>query len=86
MRGQTLGDEDTNSEGSVTESQSAGHDKIEGRMVDQESASWVNLFKDNRKLDEGFKLQPFLDDVEESWGYCLLGYFAGRFLDKTTLL
>lgn len=52
----------------------------------------MNLFKDNRKLEEGFKLQQIVDqsevitmdaldvdDVEDSRGYCLL---AGRFPGK----
>lgn len=59
----------------------------------------MNLFKDNRKLEEGFKLQQIVDqsevitmdaldvdDVEDSWGYCLLGYFAGRFPGKMASL
>lgn len=52
----------------------------------------VNLFKDNRKEDEGSKLQMIVDqldkvilevhDVEELWGYCLVGYFAKRYSGK----
>ncbi|KAL2511224.1 Uncharacterized protein Adt_16824 [Abeliophyllum distichum] len=62
-------------------------------------APWINLFKDNRAFGEGLKLQTFkidsevltleesdLDNVELSWGYCLMGYFAGRFPGKTALL
>lgn len=58
----------------------------------------VELNKGNRKLDEGFKIQSFVnqpdqiildeivvDDVEESWGYCLVGYVACRFPGKSAL-
>ena len=55
-------------------------------------APWVNLFKDNRNLGKGIKLdvvdscedllqieEDDVDDVEEAWGCCLVGQFAGRF-------
>ena len=55
-------------------------------------APWVNLFKDNRNLGGGIKLdvvdsvdeilqigEEDVDDVEEAWGCCLVGQFAGRF-------
>lgn len=55
-------------------------------------APWVKLFKDNRKIDEEFKLlniahnpsevtleENDMEDVEVSWGYYLVGYFAERF-------
>jgi len=55
-------------------------------------APWVNLFKDNRNLGTGIKLEVVdsgedmlqiddadVDDVEEAWGCCLVGQFAGRF-------
>jgi len=53
---------------------------------------WVNLFKDNRNLGKGIKLEEWdvegdlvvleeedVDVVEEVWGYCLVGLFAGKF-------
>ena len=55
-------------------------------------APWVNLFKDNRNLGQGIRLEKWdsgddmlqideedVDDIEEAWGYCLVGQFAGRF-------
>ena len=55
-------------------------------------APWVNLFKDNRNLGMGIKLDEWEDDgdlvlleeddvdvVEDAWGYCLVGLFAGKF-------
>ena len=55
-------------------------------------APWVNLFRDNRNLGKGIKLDVVVEDgdmvlieekdvdvVEESWGYCLVGQFAGKF-------
>ena len=55
-------------------------------------APWVNLFKDNRNLGKGILLEEWevegdlvkleeddVDVVEEAWGYCLVGLFAGRF-------
>jgi len=54
-------------------------------------APWVNLFKDNRNLGMGIKLDEWevdgdlvmleeddVDVVEEAWGYCLVGLFAGK--------
>ncbi|KAI3467970.1 hypothetical protein Pfo_024633 [Paulownia fortunei] len=63
-------------------------------------APWLNLFKDNRKISQGIKLSVVetiedddvilesqdLDDVEKAWGFCLVGYFAARFLNKITLV
>lgn len=55
-------------------------------MEDKINAPWVNLFKNNRNTDDCF--QPHLvkdqanvitsnaddvDNVDESWGYCLVG-------------
>jgi len=55
-------------------------------------APWVNLFKDNRNLGKGIKLNKVdsvedmlhitnedVDDVAEIWGFCLVGQFTGRF-------
>ena len=54
-------------------------------------APWANLFKDNRNLGKGIKLDEWevdgdivmleeddVDVVEETWGYCLVGLFAGK--------
>ncbi|KAL2481952.1 Uncharacterized protein Adt_21375 [Abeliophyllum distichum] len=62
-------------------------------------APWVNLFKDNRKPSQCLALEVFdnlpdeivfdhsvEDDLEMVWGYCLVGYFAGRFPGKKALL
>lgn len=61
--------------------------------------SWLNLFKDNRKVEENIKLKAFenqskevvLDELDEdniknTWGYGLVGYFVGRFSGKVALL
>ena len=53
---------------------------------------WVNLFKDNRNPGKGIMLEDrevdgdivMLDEedvdvVEEAWGFCLVGLFAGKF-------
>jgi len=55
-------------------------------------APWVNLFKDNRNMGKGIMLEAVdgdgelimieeedVDTVEEVWGYCLVGQFAGKF-------
>jgi len=78
------GDVKQNAEASVR-----GKEKSVG---DVHSAPWVNLFKDNRNLGKGMTLEAFevygdmltieeedVDVVEEAWGYCLVGQFAGRF-------
>ena len=54
-------------------------------------APWVNLFGDNRNLGAGIKLDEWevdgdlvmledndVDVVDEAWGYCLVGLFAGK--------
>ncbi|CAH9125642.1 unnamed protein product [Cuscuta epithymum] len=53
---------------------------------------WVNLFHDNRSLSHGMKLDYIepkgevvdfsnrkLPTLIEIWGFCLVGFFAGRF-------
>ena len=55
-------------------------------------APWVNLFKDNRNLGNGIKLQEVevegdlvqldeedVDEVDEAVGICLVGLFTGKF-------
>jgi len=55
-------------------------------------APWVSLFKDNRNLSKGILLEEKIvegdivsleeedvDAVEEAWGFCLVGLFAGKF-------
>lgn len=93
---QTLGNEDTSLEFSIEEPQGSVTSKP---MEDKINASWVNLFKNNRNTDDYFQLHLVkdqadvitsnaddVDDVEESWGYCLVSYFASCFPGKTTLL
>jgi len=59
---------------------------------DVHRAPWVNLFKDNRNLSKGILLEEKVVDgdivsleeddvdvVEEAWGFCLVGLFAGKF-------
>jgi len=61
-------------------------------------APWVNLFKDNRNVGIGIKLDEVdvegdlvmleeddVDEVEKSWGFCLVGHFAGRFPGVTAV-
>jgi len=64
-----------------------------GRDVgDAQKAPWVDLFRDNRNLAKGLMLEELevdgdrvllekddVDVVEEAWGFCLVGLFAGRF-------
>jgi len=53
---------------------------------------WVNLFKDNRNMGKGIKLDEWevdgdmvlleeedVDVVEDVWGFCLVGLFAGKY-------
>lgn len=58
---------------------------------DSSQRTWVNLFKDNRKLSKGIKLhqtmeqdkvligEQEMDSTENAWGCSLLGFIAGRF-------
>lgn len=71
-----------------------------GNVVAKDTkAPWVNLFKHNRKMEDNIKLkfvvnqsyEVILDvsdegNIEDKWGYGLVGYFAGRFLEKVALL
>ena len=65
---------------------------LEKEMGSGLMAPWVNLFKDNRKVDNGYKLEEVvvegdlvqLDEedvypVEEAVGICLVGLFSGKF-------
>lgn len=94
---QTLRADDTDSCSLVGETQEAQKEEIEGRKLKQSAttASWVTLFKDRKNIDERLKLhkvdgQPNkitldandVDDVEQSWGFCLVGYFIGSFPGK----
>ncbi|KAI3451254.1 hypothetical protein Pfo_007919 [Paulownia fortunei] len=63
-------------------------------------APWLDLFKDNRNVSYGIKLNAVetndadevileahdLDKVEEAWGFCFVGYFATKFPSKTALI
>ena len=61
-------------------------------MGGDQRAPWVSLFRDNRNLDMGMLLEEKevdgdlvsleaddVDVVEEAWGFCLVGLFAGKF-------
>ena len=63
-----------------------------GAVGDAQVAPWVNLFRDNRNLSKGLMLEELevegdrvllekddVDVVEEAWGFCLVGLFAGKF-------
>ncbi|XP_022878006.1 uncharacterized protein LOC111395991 [Olea europaea var. sylvestris] len=101
----TLGANDTESENSDFESNmvvSKENKTVNGAGIGDgkdNKAPWVNLFKDNRKMEDNIKLKPFHnqsdevvlgdldeDNIENSWGYGLVGYFAGRFPGKVALL
>ncbi|KAL3846281.1 hypothetical protein ACJIZ3_003684 [Penstemon smallii] len=58
--------------------------------MEKPTAPWLNMFKNNRNLGQGIKLEAIkstdevvileeedVDDVEVAWGFCLVGYFAG---------
>ncbi|KAL3839389.1 hypothetical protein ACJIZ3_023980 [Penstemon smallii] len=58
-------------------------------------APWLNMFKNNRNLGQGIKLEAIkstdevvileeedVDDVEVAGGFCLVGYFAGWLVFK----
>lgn len=94
----TLGIEDTDSENSIEKPKNGNRD-ANGDKNSAVKAPWVNLFKDNREMDVGLKLRKIenqpdelilseqdIDNVEVAWGYCLVGYFAGRFPGKIGLL
>ncbi|KAL2460932.1 DUF4283 domain-containing protein [Abeliophyllum distichum] len=97
----TLGDFDTESEGTSGNNAPAKGETLGEKLpLQKESkAPWVNLFKDNRKPKESLALRVYEnlpdrveldlddeDDLELTWGHCLIGYFAGRFPGKKALL
>ena len=92
----TLGETDTYSVSSSDVKQDAPQ-SITDREVTK--APWVDLFRKNRQTDQGFNLQTIkkqpdeiivegheMDDVVKAWGYCLVGYFAGKFPGKSALV
>lgn len=98
---QTLGEEDTSFENSNNEPLPVVQDDNHCKSDENKDAHapWINLFKDDRSPNEGFKIgsiedQPDVitleavdvDNVDDSWGYCIVGYFAGRFRGKAALL
>ncbi|KAL2474500.1 zinc ion binding [Abeliophyllum distichum] len=98
---ETLGDFDTESEGTSGKNAPAKGETLREMLpLQKESkAPWVNLFKDNRKPKESLALRVYEnlpdrveldvddeDDLELTWGHCLIGYFAGRFPGKKALL
>lgn len=91
----TLGNEDTDPDSSGEKPQDIDQNISDGKkpIESDTKAPWVNLFKDNKNIDEGFKLKMIDDqpniinvvdqevnNVEKSWGFYLKGHFAGRFL------
>lgn len=85
----------------IDEPPTAKQNVLQDEKQDQSDgkAPWVNLFEDNRSIDEGFKFcsiddrpdeivleEGDVDNVEQAWGFCLVGYFAGRFPGKAALL
>ncbi|KAI3463914.1 hypothetical protein Pfo_020577 [Paulownia fortunei] len=68
--------------------------------LETSKAPWLDLFKDNRKINQGIKLNSVeptgedeviivdqdLDKVEKAWGFCLVGYFVAKFPGKSALL
>ncbi|KAL2474505.1 Uncharacterized protein Adt_35241 [Abeliophyllum distichum] len=97
----TLGEYDTVSEGSSEKCQPVkeGNQEGDNSGANGLKAPWVSLFKDNRKPSQCLALEVFEnlpeqivfdgsveDDLEMVWGYCLVGYFAGRFPGKKALL
>lgn len=91
----TLGDVDMDLDSSVDKPQGISNLIIHSDAKVQR----VNRFKDNRKFGEGLKLQFYdnqsdvvilsdsdANDLEEVWGYGVVGYFVGRFPGKAALL
>lgn len=93
----TLGDVDTISANRVEGPSEAN---TSNPSAPKPSSPWVGLFKDSKvKQAHGFSLPKFefseemlvvdpieLDNVERSFGHCLVGYFAGKFPGKQALL
>ncbi|KAL3846330.1 hypothetical protein ACJIZ3_003733 [Penstemon smallii] len=63
--------------------------------MEKPTAPWLNMFKNNRNLGQGIKLEAIkstdevvileeedVDDVEVAWGFYLVGYFAGWLVFK----
>lgn len=80
----------------TTDGQSAVKPSIstQEKQTDPPRTSWINLLKDNKNQGKGLQLQMFdnlpeeavlgdldVDDIESSWGYCLVGHVGGRFLE-----
>ncbi|KAK6134124.1 hypothetical protein DH2020_032124 [Rehmannia glutinosa] len=74
-------------------------DEKSKKVVAQEKAPWVGLFDDNRTPDVGYKLKYVkpvgnsavlddedIDDVGQTVGYCLVGYFPTRHPGKQALM
>ncbi|CAH9092168.1 unnamed protein product, partial [Cuscuta europaea] len=88
-------DTDTGGEGSKTAQHAQPVQTYAGTITKQKNLvekPWTTLFKDNRAPSNGIKLNfvpprgntlDFSDRVMPSmvdmWGYCLVGFFTGRF-------
>lgn len=92
----TLGENDTASDNSLVKEVGSN---LAQKGESAAKAPWIDLFKENRNPSKGLSLQfmenllevPKLKqehvlDVYSAWGYSLVGYFAGRFPSKSTLL
>ena len=93
---QTLGSRDTDQRSQVDPAADA---RPQVKQAVNKPASWVGLFKDNRKLEQGHTLKKYVieqDEVvlvpgevysmPEALGSCLVGYFAGKFPGKLALI
>ena len=63
------------------------------------AGAWVGLFKDNKQQHRGLPLPAFeiqgnravlemqdMDEMEKTWGFCLVGFVAGKFPGKEAIL
>ena len=68
-------------------------------VVNRTSGPWVGLFKDNKQQLRGLSLPAFdvqgnravleiqdVDEVEKTWGFCLVGFVAGKFPGKEAII
>lgn len=74
-------------------------DKSSKSNFAQPAAPWTSLFKDNRNHQKGITLSVIesqqdevtlveedLEDVESAWGFCLVGYIAGKFPGRKAII
>ncbi|CAH9071104.1 unnamed protein product [Cuscuta epithymum] len=86
----SLGSQDTHSVELLDKE--AASSKEQMKKDEKETKQWSSLFRDNRALSNGLKLEYFPPTGEkldfshlqvptliEVWGFCLVGHFSGRF-------